>query len=316
MQRKSVAAVVVAYNRRELLTETLTALLAQERVPDRIVVVDNGSTDGTSQLVSERFPAVELTTLPRNTGGAGGFAVGVERALLAGQGTDWVWLMDDDTVPEPGALGALLDAADRLAEPELLASRVVWTDGREHPMNMPRLRPFAAAADRGNAERVGAYPVRSASFVSTLVRASAVRRAGLPIADYFLWNDDFEFTTRLLRHGRGYLVRGSTVTHKTKVFGGTDADPGPRFYLEVRNKVWLLGRGRSLGPLERLLYAGSTLRRWARTIARSRRRRVLADGLVRGLRDGLARGPRHNADVLADLPAPLVVGQRSLGGRP
>ena len=55
------------------------------------------------------------------------------------------------------------------------------------------------------------------------------------------------------------------MVHKTKVFGSTDADPGERFFYEVRNKVWLFARRRGLTPWEKALYGGSTLRRWVRT---------------------------------------------------
>ncbi|TDT33369.1 glycosyltransferase family 2 protein [Naumannella halotolerans] len=308
MPAASVVAVVVAYNRRELLAETLRGLRAQTVAPVRIVVVDNASTDGTTAMVGADFDEVELVTLERNTGGAGGFAVGIERALQFDP--QWVWVMDDDTVPLPEALSAMLEFSTKLPEATVLASRVLWTDGREHPMNMPRRRPFTRVS--AAAAAAGGYPIRSISFVSAMFRTGAIRRSGLPIADYFLWNDDFEFSTRVLRRRQGFLVTNSVVEHRTTTFGGTDADPGARFYLEVRNKVWLLTRSNSLGPLERLLYGGSTLRRWARTFARSKNRGLLADGLRRGLRDGITGRPRPNAEVLADLDTELVRGQREV----
>jgi GT2 family glycosyltransferase len=148
-------------------------------------------------------------------------------------------------------------------------------------------------------------PARSASFVSVLVDASAVRDVGLPLADYFLWNDDFEFTTRLLRGRRGVWCPDSVVVHRTKAFGSTDADPGPRFYFEVRNKVWLFTRSRGLNPLERLLYLLSSLLRWGRTVRGSGDRKELRRAALRGLRDGFRAGPRPNGEVLARaLPAP------------
>jgi rhamnopyranosyl-N-acetylglucosaminyl-diphospho-decaprenol beta-1,3/1,4-galactofuranosyltransferase len=79
-----VVAVVVTHDRRDLLTEALTSLRTQTRTPDATVVVDNASPDGTSDLVRERFPEVDLLELPRNTGGAGGFAAGIARALELG----------------------------------------------------------------------------------------------------------------------------------------------------------------------------------------------------------------------------------------
>jgi rhamnopyranosyl-N-acetylglucosaminyl-diphospho-decaprenol beta-1,3/1,4-galactofuranosyltransferase len=301
-----VAAVVVTYNRRDLLLESLAAVLAQTRAPDKVIVVDNASEDGTAAAVRDQFPAVHLAELRRNSGGAGGFAGGM--ALALADGADLIWLMDDDTVPEPGALSALLGARDRMAAqdrsagrpPALVASQVLWTDGREHPMNTPRRKPFAAKAERLAAAAVGCVPIRSASFVSVLVDAAECRRRGLPRADYFLWNDDFEFTTRLLRGNTGLLCPASVVVHKTKTFGSTDVDPGDRFFYEVRNKVWMFKDGAPLAPLERAAYGGSTLRRWARTFARSRDRRTLRQSLFRGISAGLRTSPRPTEDVLAD----------------
>src|SRR5690349_9838038 len=169
----NVTAVVVTYNRRHMLLESVAAVLAQSRAPDAVIVVDNASEDGTADAVRRAFPDVQLTELARNSGGAGGFAAGMALAL-AGP-ADLIWLMDDDTVPEPGALAALLAARDRMAAkarpPALVASRVLWTDGRAHPMNTPRPKPFAAKAERSAADAIGCVPIRSASFVSVLVDA-------------------------------------------------------------------------------------------------------------------------------------------------
>jgi rhamnopyranosyl-N-acetylglucosaminyl-diphospho-decaprenol beta-1,3/1,4-galactofuranosyltransferase len=296
-----VTAVVVTYNRRDLLLEALAAVAAQSRAPDAVIVVDNASTDGTAAAVRARFPAVRLAELTSNTGGAGGFAYGMSLALADGAGL--IWLMDDDTVPEPDALRALLAARDRHpGPPVLVASRVVWTDGRAHPMNTPRAKPFVSKAERLAAEAVGCTPVRSASFVSILVEAEACRVRGLPQADYFLWNDDFEFTTRLLRGNAGLLCPASVAVHKTAAFGGTNTDPGrERFFYEVRNKIWMLKTRAPLAPLERLAYGGSTVRRWARTFAGSHERRALGSALVKGIAAGVRTSPRPTGEVLAGI---------------
>ena len=295
-----VTAVVVTYNRMKLLLEALAAVHGQSRAPDAVVVVDNASTDGSAAAVREGYPSARLVELARNTGGAGGFACGTALALAGG--ADLIWLMDDDTVPEPDALRALLDA--RGCYPgrpaALVASRVIWTDGRAHPMNTPRVKPFATRPERRAAAMAGCLPIRSASFVSVLVDAGLCRERGLPQAGYFLWNDDFEFTTRLLRGNTGLLCPASVVVHKTAAFGGTDADPGQRFFYEVRNKIWMLRSSAPLAPLERALYAGSTLRRWARTFARSRDRRTLRSALVRGVAAGVRTSPRPAEEVLAE----------------
>jgi len=296
----AVAAVVVTCNRQRLLLEALAAVHAQSRAPDAVIVVDNASTDGTAAAVRRHHPSVRLAELTRNTGGAGGFAYGTALALAGG--ADLIWFMDDDTVPGPGALRALLAAREGYPgrPPALVASRVLWTDGRAHPMNTPRRKPFARRAERLAAAAVGCQPIRSASFVSVLVDAGVCRRRGLPRADYFLWNDDFEFTTRLLRGHPGLLCPASVVVHKTAAFGSTDADPGERFFYEVRNKIWMFRDPAPLAPVERVAYAGSTLRRWARTFAGSRDRRTLGSSLARGIAAGIRAGPRPNGEVLAE----------------
>ncbi len=300
---RDVVAVVVTWNRRELLLASLAAVHAQTPPPRAVVVVDNASTDGSPAAVREQFPDADLQVADINSGGAGGFARGMAHALDT-YDPDLLWLLDDDTVPCPGALQALVGAYDDYPgagrRPAVVASRVLWTDGRDHPMNTPRPKPGARAAERHRAAAVGCVPVRSASFVSILVDADTVGERGLPVADYFLWNDDFEFTTRMLRGRTGLLCPASVVEHRTGTFGSTDVDPGERFFYEVRNKIWLFTRSDGLSPAEKLLYGASTLRRWAGTFAASRRRRVLWRGLRAGLQAGLRAGPRPNAEVLGD----------------
>ena len=301
-----VVAVVVTWNRREVLTRCLDAVLGQTHRPSRVVIVDNDSDDGTASVLAERYaalPNVQIVRTVENIGGAGGFALGLEFAL--GGAGETAWLLDDDTVPTPGALEALVGARTAYQQstgttPVLVASRAVWTDGREHPMNTPRRKPGASAAETSAAAAVGCVAIRTASFVSILVDLERTREVGLPEAGFFLWNDDFEFTARLARGRRALYCRASTVVHETKKFGGTDADPGPRFHLEVRNKVWTFGRSRGLSAPEKVLYGGATARRWARTIWRSTDRPTLLRGLGQGLRAGLTGAPAPTSVVLTE----------------
>ena len=307
-----VVAVVVAWNRRDLLAQTLHGLAAQTRPLDAVVVIDNASTDDSAALAAAHPVVTEVVTLPTNTGGAGGFAAGIARAVVH-HGAQAVWIMDDDTVPTPTALAQLQTARIRYpGRVSVAASRADWRDGREHPMNTPRIRPGVSTLAANAARLVGARPIRSASFVSILIDADAVREHGLPEADYFLWNDDFEYTARLLRDGVGLYVPASRVYHLTQKFGGSDADPGPRFVNEVRNKAWLFGRSDALGPLETVLYAGSTGWRWLRMLARSQDRAAL----VQHGRDGLAQArtaPRGTVEVLRDTPVAADVAQIERG---
>jgi GT2 family glycosyltransferase len=295
-----VVAVVVTWNRVKLLTECLTMLGAQTRRPDVVVVVDNASTDGSRDVIHTQFPEVDLVMLTRNTGGAGGFSVGLAEAVDVHE-ADLVWAMDDDTVPTETALAELL--ASYLAYGPglgLVASRVVWTDGRDQPRNIPRDPGRASKADRRAAHAAGGRPIRTASFVSLLIEAAAIRQHGLPTADFFIWNDDFEFTARLLRHSKGIYAPKAVVVHKTTEFGTKLVDPGERFYHEVRNKIWVFRAGEAFGPVEAGMRIGAALRNWALFYRHSRNQAAMRKGLHKGLRDGLRTRPRATREVLAE----------------
>lgn len=287
-----IVTVVATRNHRDMLAECLGGVLAQKFAPDVVIVVDSASTDGTADMVRRDFPDVTLQELPEDKGRAGAFAAGMAFALKLG--ARHIWMLGDAAIAEPDALESLVAVAEGAT---LVTSRVVWTDGRDHPMNTPRVKPWASAAELAHAARVGCLPIRSASFVSVLIDADAVRRRGLPIADYFMRNEDFEFTTRLLRRNVGLLSNESVVTHKTARFAETDLDP-ERFFYEVRNKIWLFTRSHGLALWEKPLYAGATLRRWLRTIRKSPDRAVLRGELRRGLRAGFRTRPRSNEEVL------------------
>lgn len=124
--------VVVTYNRKDLLVQCLSAALGQSKPLDGIVVVDNASTDGTREFLrSEGFLSrdnVTLLSLEENSGGAGGFYTGLKYAM--DNGADWVWMMDDDAVPNPDALEKLLlnslDASNIYGSTALSGESLSW----------------------------------------------------------------------------------------------------------------------------------------------------------------------------------------------
>ncbi|MDR1392832.1 MAG: glycosyltransferase [Bifidobacteriaceae bacterium] len=293
-------AVVVAYNRRDLLLGTLDGLAAQSRPPDAVLVVDNASTDDSAQLAGQHPVVDEVLRLSRNTGGAGGFCAGLAHALMS-HGAGAVWLMDDDTAPTPTALYELEKAwRGYPGKVTLACSRVVWTDGRIHPMNSQRRRLLVSRRERFKARQVDAIPIRTGSFVSLLVDGHEAWRHLLPRAAYFIWNDDLDYSARLLRNGAGILVSASVTVHRTRQFAGAMDDPGERFFFEVRNKLWTYLKSTAFGPIEGMIYFLYTLRGWSHAIRRAPDRSVVWRGLRRGLWAGLMSRPQPSAEVLAD----------------
>ena len=131
---------------------------------------------------------------------------------------EWVWIMDDDTIPYNNSLEKLSGHIDELPESSLFASCVCGMN--KEPMNVP---------DLDRAKTSNGYPywykhldrglvnIESATFVSLLINGEALKKCGLPCRDYFIWGDDTEYTRRLTRHfGDAYLVGDSWVCHKRK----------------------------------------------------------------------------------------------------
>ena len=223
---KKIAAVIVTYNRKELLCECIEAVLAQKPVPapepvltqkpipagksivPDILIIDNHSTDGTKEAVAackSGNDRILYFDTGSNLGGAGGFQYGIRKGVELGY--DYLWLMDDDCIPRPGALAALLKH-----EPKhpygFLTSKVLWRDGSVCKMNVQRAKLTKNVSDFSGGQ---VQPVVMASFVSLLIPTAVVRELGLPIKEFFIWTDDWEFTRRISRKYPCYLVTDSVV---------------------------------------------------------------------------------------------------------
>ncbi|WP_323090083.1 glycosyltransferase family 2 protein [Allobaculum sp. JKK-2023] len=211
-----VNAVVVTYNRKKLLEECINALLNQTYRVNKIIIIDNSSNDGTKELLASKFrkPQIKVISLKKNTGGAGGFYYGTKVAL---EGCDWIWEMDDDTIPSSNALEELLKAKDKIkTEVSFLASTVYGMN--KEPMNVPKIdtRPSL----NGYSEwykylKNGLIEIESATLVSLLFNAHAVKKVGAPHPFFFIWGDDTEYTLRMTHYyGKAYFVGKSEVVHK------------------------------------------------------------------------------------------------------
>ena len=212
-----VVALVVTYNRRQLLTGCLEGAFGQTRPVDHLFIVDNASTDGTGELLRERGYVdrrdVTYLRLDENRGSSGGFAEGVR--LAREPESDWLWLMDDDSSPTPDVLERLL-AAPPAADPRTVAlcPKVVYADGsldlNQRGDFRRRLRPLPRSAYvEGEHRELGFM-----SFVGTVVRTGAARAVDPPKAEFFVWGDDVEYSLRLRRQGAIRLVPEAVMVHR------------------------------------------------------------------------------------------------------
>lgn len=235
------AAVVVTYNRKDLLRLCITKLLGQADVFCDVIVIDNASTDGTAEMIRTEFdkPEVIYINTGKNLGGAGGFEYGTEKAVRMGY--EYIWLMDDDTLPEESALAALFSADKKLhGQWGFLSSVAYWTDGSICRMNIQKKGIFRHIGQKEYAMETA--PVKMCSFVSLLVKSEVIREVGLPIGAYFIWTDDYEFTGRISRKYPCYMVPESRVIHAMKRhtrvdFASDDASRIERYRCIYRNDV-------------------------------------------------------------------------------
>lgn len=211
-----IIAVIVTYNRLTLLKKCLGEVASQSRKPDEIIVINNGSTDETEKWLSTQNV---ITYTQENNGGAGGFSAGIDYAYR--HRANWIWLMDDDTIPQNDSLEKLVTALEKLAHKKgqvgFLSSLVHWTDGNVHEMNRTYLLKDKKKLDKFPFAAEIAMPlVQWGTFVSMLLSAKAVEKVGLPIKDFFIWCDDAEYSKRIIGSGMpGFLVEDSVVVHET-----------------------------------------------------------------------------------------------------
>lgn len=212
-----IVAVVVTYNRLSLLKECIAGIKAQTHKPDAILVVNNSSTDGTTEWL--QLQTGIITHQQPNKGGAWGFSTGIKEAYKLG--ADWVWVMDDDTIPSATALEKLVKGIENVREEKdefgFFASKVIWTDGSIHNANTvvnDVINKWQSSAE--HYQQKGVQLVPYCTFVSVIVSRKAIKTAGLPIKEFFIWYDDIEYTHRITRAGyAGGFVADSIVLHKT-----------------------------------------------------------------------------------------------------
>ena len=236
---------IITYNRLALLKECIQAVLGQTWNSFDILVIDNHSTDGTWEYLQalEGKDSISFLRLGQNTGGSGGFHIGIREALR--RGYSHIWLMDDDTVPDSHAAERLLSADRLLGKYGFLVSLPIWKDGSLCKMNLPL--PGQFRREKGRILQEGLLPVRKATFVSMLLKADIVREVGLPIREFFIWGDDQEYTERISKKYKCYLVLSSVVQHKTKNNLGSDISTDSperieRYYYAYRNELYIAKR--------------------------------------------------------------------------
>jgi GT2 family glycosyltransferase len=247
-----VSIVVVTWNGRQYLDACLSAVAAQSAVSTETILVDNASNDGTVAYVQERFPAVRVVALPENRGFAGGNNAGVREARGR-----FIALLNNDAVPEPGWLEALLGGLDEDAGFALVTSRIVY-------MHDPALidsagdgmlasggafkRHHGASVERAR-ESIEVFGVCGAAC---LMPRHVFDQLGGFDEDFFVSHEDVDlsYRARLLGYRCRY-VAGAVVRHHGSVTIGRVS--GFAIFQGQRNLEWLYVKNTPMTLLLRTL---------------------------------------------------------------
>lgn len=232
---EKVAAIVVTYNRKELLQQCVDKLQNQTEPLD-IFIIDNASTDGTDELFTNARKNIKYFNTGENLGGAGGFSYGIKNAVKYGY--KYLWILDDDTMPTPTALEELLIKDKELnGKYGFLSSKTLWKDDSVCTMNIQKRTKWKPLKNFDEEQSI-----QYASFVSLFMRADTVIKVGLPYKEFFIWADDWEYTRRISKTEKSYYIPTSVVHHWCNSNVGAniitaDAERMNRFRYMYRNDV-------------------------------------------------------------------------------
>ena len=226
----------------------LTSLRATSYQNSHVLLVANGSPDGDSAQLATEFPEVEVLTLDRNYGFAGGCNRGMEKALA--DQADFIWLLNNDAIAKPESIEHLVKAA--IANPEAGALGAIVLEGHSSTaeeaglgeINFKKAKTYLrktgqdkSSSQNSTQQEKGGYSCSWLSGSNLLLRSSALAKVGLFDERYYLYFEDVELCKRLTDAGfKCLLVPGSTIEHE----GNASTQGGLslwRSYYHSRNRL-------------------------------------------------------------------------------
>ena len=232
-----ITAAIVTYNRLEFLKRLLTALKNQTHRIDRIVVVNNSSTDGTAEFLLN-CEGIEVIT-QANTGSSGGQFTSAKYCWETG--SEWIWLMDDDVIPRPDCLEKLIIniTPDRIHAPIRLNPDGLVNQGDTLKLNYtnPFKSVWAEIIDIKIPE-VDYLPAQGVTFEGPLFNRNLISTIGLPEHDYFIYGDDTDFFSRAVKKGfKLHIIRSAVIDRLLSVNKSSEFDW--KSYYMIRNQIVL-----------------------------------------------------------------------------
>jgi glycosyltransferase involved in cell wall biosynthesis len=203
-------------NEATVIEQAVAALERQTRRPDALVIVDNGSTDGT---LDRAFPEwVTIIRNPENVGVSGSVRTGTTYALE--HGFDWIWILYADSVANLKALAALLDEyaswpSSRQEETAFIAC-LPLDQPDDYPLHGLLFTRYGRVVTTPPPDQ-RCYQCHLTIWSGTLYHLAAVRRIGLPNPDYFLDRGELEYGYRVMKAGyKGFIHQDAVIRHSVR----------------------------------------------------------------------------------------------------
>ena len=262
----NILAAVVTHNRRELLGRCIDHLERQTRVPEKIVIIDNASTDGTAAMLRNR--GITFIT-QENCGSAGGWSRSIEYGLS--NGFDSMWLMDDDGYPHEEALATLEVAMKpkvaytssvvlREDMPTHFVFPFTLLDRRGFPVIFGAPRKLVTLDELRKTAANGSYPF-AYLFNGALISLEAVRKIGNVNKEFYLSGEEIDYLFRLRSAGQVISVLKAVQFHP-------DVSQRPfteaKFYYYLKNTIVLNALYFNSIPIRNILAVIAVLGRTAK----------------------------------------------------
>lgn len=242
---KDVVAVIVTYNRKELLGKVIDAVTNQSYPLKKILIIDNDSSDGTKESVLDKLSSVvDYINTGGNLGGAGGFHFGFQEAKKYDY--DYLWLMDDDLLPDRDCLQNLLNVNNTgITQP--MRFNIDGSCAEISPVEYDLASPFLINPKKSTVKDLyDSKPffepliIAGVPFEGPLISRELIECIGEPDPRFFIFNDDLDYSIRARNAGYRIICQPSAVATRLLVNNQSNDLKSWKGYFMLRNHFYIL----------------------------------------------------------------------------
>jgi GT2 family glycosyltransferase len=230
-----VAIIVLFLNNYEVTRECLESIMSLRYEDFAVISVNNGSSDDSQARLEAEFPLVTFIDTGSNLGYSGGNNVGIESALRLG--ADFIWVLNNDTIVDPEALGYLVDAANRNPEAAIFNPKIYYYS---HPDKLifgdygwskwKSIPKMTGHGERDYGQYDFPHEMQAADGASLFIRSRPIKDIGAFDEWYFCYFEDIDFSLRARRHGwRILFVPDARIWHRVS-YTSIPGNPVTNYY--------------------------------------------------------------------------------------